>query len=504
MGIIIRQSVKTTIVNFIGVGIAAISILFIYPRFEELYGFAHFLIGTASLFIPFASMGLIATVIKFHPRFKTDDKLNNGMLSMLLLGFVFVFTLFVVIALSFDGPLFYWLQRIGVDKDGILPEHFKIILSLTGLIILSFILIAYANSYRRIVVPQIIYQLGLKIFLPIAVLTFGTLALSKLEFSFALIGFYVLVFVLMIFYLAYLGLFKLIKPDWKFLKPEFRKEIFEYSMFSSWNHFGSMLAFRIDTVMIPIMLGVSSNGFANNGIYAMMLFLSNVIEMPARAVKSIAAPVLSDAWESKDMEEINMIYQKSALNLIIPGVALFIFIWFSFDGIASISSNPDKLMIGKYAFLFLGIGKLFDLMTSVNDHIIVYSPKYKFNLIFVLALGISNIVMNYYLITAYGITGAAIASCISFAVYNALKLIFIYTQYNLQPFTKGIFVVLGIGCAVTAMLYFLPIQVNSFIDIISTGLVLALFYFPAIYFLNISPDFNKVCNIALQRIRQGV
>lgn len=500
MGIIIRQSVKTTIVNFVGVAIAAVSSLFIYPRFVELYGFAQFLISTASLFVPFASMGLIATVIKFHPKFKTEDKSNNGMLSMLLIGFLLIFSLFLLLVLSFDGPITDWLTAIGVDEKKRIPENLTSILILTALMVLNFILMAYATSHRRIVVPQIIYQLGLKIFMPVTILTFGLLAYSNMQFANALIAFYAVVCLLGMVYLIYIGAFKFTKPDWKFLNPDLRGEIFNYSLFSSWNHFGSMLAFRIDTVMIPMMMMT----YASNGIYAIMLFMSNVIETPARAVKAIAAPIIADAWNRGDMTEINTLYKKSALNLVIPGIAIMIFIWFSFDGIASISPKPEKLIAGKYAFLFLGIGKLLDLITSVNDQIIIYSPKYKFNLIFILLLGVCNIILNYYLIGEYGITGAAIASCFAFALYNLFKLIFIYSQYKLHPFTTGLFKVLTIGFILTALLHFLPIQQFSFVDIIVNSLIVGLIYFPLIYFLNISPDFNKVCNIVLKRIRNFI
>jgi len=300
----------------------------------------------------------------------------------------------------------------------------------------------------------------------------------------------------MISYLIYLGVFKVPKPNWRFLKPSFKKEIFNYSVFSSWNHLGSMLAFRIDTVMIPIMLS-----FNSNGIYAIMLFLSNVIEMPARGVKSIASPIISEAWEKGDLEEIKSIYKKSGLNLIIPGVAILIFIWFSFDGIASISSKPEKILLGKYAFLFLGIGKLFDLMTSVNDQIIIYSPKYKYNLVFILILGICNIILNYHLIDEYGITGAAIASCFAFAVYNIFKIIFIYIQYSMQPFTVALLKVLIVGVLLASLLHFSPINQSSFVDIFVNGCIIVLLYFPIIYKLNISPDFNKLCNIVINKIR---
>jgi len=496
MGIIIRQSVKTSLVNFIGVGVGAISTLFIYPLYLEIYGVAGFLISTAALFIPFASIGLVSIIIKFYPKFRTEDHTNQGMLSMLLIGFVILFGLFLIPFLFFLEPIMDWIRLIGLDKESILPTYITVILILTPLIILKDLLTAYSTSNKRIVVPQLISQLGYKLYLPIAVVVFGYYEFSKIDFAYSLVGFYLLVVVLLVFYLKYLGVFKLAKPEWDFLKTSDKKEIRDYGIFSSFNQLGVGLAFRIDMVMIPMLLS-----FSSGAIYTMMLFLSNIIDIPARAVRSIAAPIISESWNSGDMQEINMIYEKSALNLAIPGIAILLLIWFSFDSIANISSNPDKLIIGKYAFLFLGIGKLFDLMTSVNDQIIVYSPKYKYNLIFILLLGGVNVVLNFYLIKKYGITGAAIASCIAYLIYNVIKLLFIQINYGMNPFTRSLFKVIFIGGLLATGMYFIPVFNFSITEILKNGMIIGLLYFPVIYFLNISPDFNKLCNIVINKLR---
>lgn len=499
MGIIIRQSVKTTLVNFIGVGVAAISTLFIYPLFPDIYGFAQFIIGTAALFVPFASIGLVSTIIKFFPKFQTKDNVNHGMLSMLLIGFILLFGIFLVVFLLFREPLMGALRDIGVDSKSMLPTYILVILIITAAIIFRDILIAYSTSNKRIVWPQIISQLGIKIFMPIAVLAFGFYGWGKMDFAYSLIAFFIVVGLLLVVYLKYLGVFKLRKPNWDFLQNHDRKEIFNYGVFSSFNQLGVGLAFRIDAVMIPMLLS-----FSSGGIYAMMLFLSNVIDIPARAVRSIAAPIISESWNSGDMQEIKTIYKKSALNLAIPGIAILLLIWFSFDSIASISSDPSKLLAGKYAFLFLGIGKLFDLFTSVNDQIIVYSPKYKYNLIFILILGLLNVILNFYLIKKYGITGAAIASCIAYLVYNSIKLLFIQVSYKMNPFASGLLKVIVIGVLIASVMYFLPVINYSLLEIIKNGMVIGLIYFPVIYILNISPDFNKLCNIVLTKIKSIV
>ena len=57
MGIIKRQSIKNSIVNYVGVFIGAISVIFIYPLIDkEDLGSIQFTLNTAILFAPFASV----------------------------------------------------------------------------------------------------------------------------------------------------------------------------------------------------------------------------------------------------------------------------------------------------------------------------------------------------------------------------------------------------------------------------------------------------------------
>lgn len=499
MGVIIRQSVKSTVVSFIGVGIAAFSSLFIYPRYEEVYGLAMFLVGTGTLFYPIASVGIVSALIKFFPRFKTDDDKNRGLLSLSLIGFLVLFVIFAILFISFKESFINWLQSLGLDKQNLLGTYWMVILALTALIILTSLFVNYAACYKRIVIPEILVKISYKIFLPAAILIFAYFKFEEINFAIAIVVFYVLIVISNVVYLSYLGYLKMGKPDWKFLSNKLKKEISTYQLFSSYNHLGSVLAFRVDNVMIPMIIDLSANG-----IYSIMLFMSQVIEIPTRSIKAIAGPIISQSWESGNIREIETIYKKTSLNLLIPGIAILLFIWFSFDGIASISSEPTKYAIGKYTFLVLGVAKLIDMLTSVNDQIIMYSPKYKYNLIFILILAIINIVLNYWLINKHGILGAAIASAFAYLIYNSIKLIFIYFNYKIHPFDSSVFLVLGIGSCVGLILYFINSMFHPFIQIVISGSVLALIYFPTIYLLNLSPDFNKLCNIVMQRVRNFI
>ena len=317
MGIIQRQSIKSTLVNYLGVIVGGIAVLFIYPLNDEIYGYANWLYSTSYLLIPLASGGVVSLVVKYFPAFNQKDSGNfNGFLSLILMLISGVFIVFLGFWFLFKSKFLAVLEYLHLDVEAILAHEKFILLFLFVLIIFLFLLNHSYNQFR-IVVPNLIQQLGYKLYLPLLVLVYIYFEFSREQFSYALIAFFVLASVVMLFYLQHL---KALKFGWpKRPYPSFRfREMASYSIFSSLNGIGNSLAYRIDNVVIPLLLDMTQNG-----VYNKVFFISNVIEMPTRAMNQIAAPIISKAWENEDRAEIKMVYKKASNNLFLVGSFLF-------------------------------------------------------------------------------------------------------------------------------------------------------------------------------------
>ena len=108
MGIVIRQSIKGTIVSYIGAFIGMVSTIFIYPYFltPELIGLNRILIDSAFLFAFFAQIGIPNAIIKFSPKLKQKGLIREAYRYALLLpliSFVFFGTLVFLGKDSFQG-----------------------------------------------------------------------------------------------------------------------------------------------------------------------------------------------------------------------------------------------------------------------------------------------------------------------------------------------------------------------------------------------------------------
>ena len=74
MGIIAKQSIRGTIVTYLGVAVGFVTTFFVLTRFltAEEIGLARVLVDAATLFIGLAQLGTSASIIRFYPHFKSS------------------------------------------------------------------------------------------------------------------------------------------------------------------------------------------------------------------------------------------------------------------------------------------------------------------------------------------------------------------------------------------------------------------------------------------------
>jgi O-antigen/teichoic acid export membrane protein len=71
MGVVIKQSIRGTIVNYVGIAIGFLTTFFVLTAYltQEEIGLSRVLIDAAILFSSFAQLGTGASIIRFFPFF---------------------------------------------------------------------------------------------------------------------------------------------------------------------------------------------------------------------------------------------------------------------------------------------------------------------------------------------------------------------------------------------------------------------------------------------------
>jgi len=480
LGIISKQSSRTSLIGFLGVAIGALSVMFVYPYDRDLYGYLQYVFSYAYLLGLLLSFGSLGLIVKFYPVFlsKKIQGFFPLVLSIISTSVIAV-TLFILLLKPYVYNAFEFLNfNIQVIEES---QGTIYILAILLIFVIAFNL--HASNFNRTIIPTILFELLHKLALPLIILAslYQLIGSDKVDYFY--LFFWLLVLVLFVIYLRKINALEIKKPQFREIPRELKKEIGVFMLYSGLNQLGSSLVSKIDMIMIAVLIS-----FTDNGTYGILLFMSNIIDIPIRSINQIASPVVSKSIESNDMENVEQIYQKSSLNALIFGLLLFVLLWSILPDLFKIMPRSDDMIQYVWVFFFLGIGKLVDMAFSVNGFIIIYSKYFRYNLLFLGILAVANIVLNYWLIQEKGILGAAIATAFSIVSFNIVKLIFIWKKLRLWPFTKQTFLVVGLGTLLIFAANFAPSLNNAFLDITLKSTMLPLIFYGGLKLLKVEAE----------------
>ena len=158
---------------------------------------------------------------------------------------------------------------------------------------------------------------------------------------------------------------------------------------------------------------------------------------------------------------------------------------------------------GLYFVFFVGLGYFIDSATGINLVILATSKYFRYEALFNLLLVPVIIILNLVLIPKYGITGSAIASAVTYFIFNLFRYIFIWVKFKMQPFNFKCLLALATGVLVYYLsLWIIPHIQNYILDtVLRTAFITAL-YLPAVYFLKLSEDINGIIDSLVLKLKR--
>lgn len=492
MGIIIRQSLKYSFVNYAAVLIGVISTVFIYPLDKQVYGLFRFLIDTSNLLVPFVLIGTPALSVKFFPLFKgvrhKEGEFIAHLFWLAFIGFLASFLLIII----FKRPI---LDYYGKKTEHLYLEYLWYVIPFLFANAFFSLTKQITTNYGRIVWPSML-ESSIKITFPIL---FVLYYFKYISLDIVISGVAVFLFCVMAlagWYLYHIGSIQLKIPKTKTWEVE-KNEFYKYAAYFSIGSAGSIIATRIDTFMVGSMVDLNQTG-----IYAIAALIAVNIGIPINAITAISSPIISKEITANNWSEVENIYKKSSITLLLAGCFLFLLVWTNLDDLFGLMPDNNEMLSSKMIVLYLALAKLFDMATGVNDSITAYSGHYKLNFYSILLLAVMNIAGNLLLIPKYGILGAAISPMIASIVYNLVKLIYIQWAFKMFPFSIATLKLLLISIIILFILSAGLFFDNHFLNLFIRSLLLCILFIPTIYWLKISPDVNGVIDNFIARIKK--
>jgi len=481
LGIIRQQTIKGSVVSYIGAILGFINTGILFPRFLEAdqIGLINWIGPMAAIVAQFSSLGFNNVTARLFPYFRNENRNHNG----------YLFILFWVGMAGFVLALisYFALHPFAVDAyQDKSPLYLDYLVYLIPLVFFT-IFFNLFDGYNRVLYDAVSGTFFRDIVFKVLNLTIIFLfAINVLDFSdFVLL--YVIAYclptLLLFLLLWYRGEISF-ASNLKFVRPTLKKSMISVSLYGILNGLSDKLANHIDKVMI-----VSYVGLGANGIYATMANFGVLVSMPARSLKKIASTVIAEAWKKKDLKTIAQIYTQSGLHQFMAGCLLFIGIWANIDNVIEIVT--DRFIDGKYVIFFIGIGHVIQMASGVSGVILQSSPYYKMQAVFMAVYGVLVILTNLIMIPIWGINGAAIASVSATLVFNLLKYLFLFKKYRFQPFTYKYLLVILIALASYYTGNMLPKQDWFILDIIFRSAIVGGLYLILTFAFKISTDFNQ-------------
>jgi O-antigen/teichoic acid export membrane protein len=409
-----RNSLFGMFFKLLGLGLGFImSLLIANIMGVSVVGLIAFSTSIAVIIRLLIALGTDAYIVKLVAQFQANGKPadTNGLLRSLAL-YRAALTAFVLL-------LFYILHSVpAFIVDRFDSDEFKAFIIFIpafvvgGLIDLwSGYLRGLKQSWRSFAIEQALvttFTLTLVLLLYWnASLTLLSIAMSYLVSNIlaVLIGFYVVV------RCAPIG-----KPN-RIALPPVLKNAFPFLITSSMY----LVMSQTDTLMLGIMLSVEEVG-----VYSIALKLAMLTSVVLLVSNAIVAPKISELYTLNKMEDMIFLARKVVTVLCLIGGLVLLFFIFAGEQILSlwgVSKYSDLLLI-------LAIGQFINLATGPVGNLLVMTNYAVLQSRIVMVMALINVILNYWLITDYGIHGAAVATAVVVALTNIISWIMVWLKHG--------------------------------------------------------------------------
>lgn len=498
MGQIRKQAIVSSIVIYIGFFIGFINTWFFIRSGNnaftpEQYGLTRLFFDVGQLMYAVASLGVIPVVYKFFPYYSDHlPKKENDLYTWSLLFPVFGFLLTIAGALYFE-PLI--VQKFSGRSPLFVDYYHWIFVFGFGILIFT-ILEGFSWTLKKTIYPNFLRETGLRILSLILILlfSFGFLTFEQFIqlFSFQFIA--IAIFLLTVLYKARdISLtFKISKVTKKFKTKMFTLAGYVYG--------GAIILILSQVADSIIIASVSEKGLHDTGVYNLATYIATLIQVPQRSIISITIPLLSIAWKNKNMMEIERIYKRSSINLLLLGLFISLGVWLNLKDAFQLLSIQTDYEEGIAVVLILGITKLIDAGTGINGQIIATSTQWRFEFVTGVILILLILPLNYYLVTKYSIVGSAYANLISFTIYNLIRYVFLWKKYNLQPFSIKTLLSILLGVTAYFISYYLFNHMTGWTGVFLRSSFFAIIFFAGIFAMRLTPDAMQLLEVAKKRL----
>ena len=477
MGIVLNQSLKNTIITYIGFGIGGINTIYFYPVFlgATYYALANYILSSANVIMPLFAIGMQNTLVKFYSQYETNEERSR------FLSFTVLFPLAVIIPIFLIG--FYYFDEIVffLSKKNLIVKNYIWLIPFIGLCMAYFeIFYAWLRVHMHSVFGNFIKEVGLRLFSFFLIVSVYYNCITVEGFVYATAFVYFLALLVTMFYA-----FHIQKPVFQFTIPDNVKDVLVYTFYIILSGSVANLLLDGDKMILNQYMNIE-----NIAYYSVATYIALVISVPSRAMHQIVYPITAKLMHENKHDEINVLYKKTSINLQVVGGFVMLGIFVNINKLYELV--PDEYAGGILVVFMIGLSKYFDLILGNNNAIIFNTKYYRAVLFLGVLLVFLTIILNMIFIPIYGIIGSAFATLLSITLYSLAKLLFVVKRLDLYPFTKQTLYSLALTFVLFLAFYFWDFPFYPIISILFKSVLMTIAYVYLNYKFVISIEINQV------------
>lgn len=478
MGIIAKQSIYNVVSIGLAFLIGAVNMVYLYPTYpgKEFQGLIVALLANSNLIQPFISFGVQHTLIKYFSEAQSKEERDR------LLWFVLLFPL-VIIALilpfyfQFNTAL---LELIAGKGNGVSRFPF-LILAIAISTAYFEVFFSWLRVHLKTVFGNFLKEVYPRVLVFLLLMTYILEWIDLDGFiNFLIIGYYLRLLCVMSYsFFIYI-------PSFNFHLPSNWTSLLRYSALIFLSGAAASFILDIDKSMI---FAITKD--ENVAFYAVALYIAAVIEAPGRAMFQITSPMVAQALNSNDLNRLEELLKKSSINLMVVSGLAFLIINLNLLDFYKLINQPGYASAFSVVII-ISLGKFFSMSMGCLNNIISNSKYYPYVFWFSVSSAVLAVLLNYYLISAYGIMGAAFATLIVILFINSCKLILIYYAFNIHPYNRKSLSIIGSIFLIYGMVYSIPSTGSPILAILLRSLAILILFLVPFYFFKWSSEIAAV------------
>jgi len=485
MGIIQKQSIRSTIGISIGFAIGAFNLLILQRHIitPEQFGLTRIITDIGITLATLCTFGSLPVIYKFFPFYKSHlspQKNDLPFITMLVCvaGFVVI--------CSFGYAFQHLIVQKYSSKSPLFVQYSWLIYPFCFCYLFFIWIEAFSWSFKKGVVSNTLREMAPRLLFTLLLVLYFFRVISLNWFALLFSLSYLLPAVALFFMLRKTGEFNF-NASFSSLTQRLKGKMINFGLFIFGAQFLNLLSKTSDSLIIS---SVADNGLVDLAVFNIATYIVTLMEIPQRSITSISTPILSESWKNKDLKNISNIYTKSVANLLIIGLAMFCLLLLNVHNLSAYLGDDYKGI--ETVVFFLGVSKLIDLGTGANAQIISTSNYWKVDFITNVILTLIALPLNYILIKHFKLMGAAYATLIAIGFFNAMRFGFLWYKFGLQPYTiKDLLAIVYAAIAALTCNY-IPRVSNIFLDAGIRTTVFCALFFPAVYFTGVSAEVNQM------------